>query len=115
MSRVSGRRTHTFEADSFFFLHVINCFERPSLDDEDADRTAQAADGEVVVDICCYKDPAMISCMYIDALKVWGLLVSTNIDRIKDAVKCGIFCCVILHTSLSSLSYFYVVWKGLNK
>ncbi|KAE8742800.1 hypothetical protein FOCC_FOCC011658 [Frankliniella occidentalis] len=65
VSRDTGRRTHTFEADSFFFLHVINCFERPSLAGEDS----PAEPGEVVVDICCYKDPAMISCMYIDALQ----------------------------------------------
>ncbi|KAJ1528837.1 hypothetical protein ONE63_007211 [Megalurothrips usitatus] len=63
--RSTGRRTHTFEAESFFFLHVINCFERPSLAAEDSPDSP----GEVVVDICCYKDPAMISCMYIDALR----------------------------------------------
>lgn len=66
VSRRTGRRTHVFEADAFFFLHVINCFERPSLASEDA----PSEPGEVVVDICCYKDPAMISCMYIDALEV---------------------------------------------
>ncbi|ODN00530.1 Carotenoid isomerooxygenase [Orchesella cincta] len=53
-----GRRV--FRAPSFFFLHTINGFE---MRDGDSDDTF------IIVDICCYDDPAMIDCMYVDALK----------------------------------------------
>ncbi|KAL0266943.1 UNVERIFIED_CONTAM: hypothetical protein PYX00_009347 [Menopon gallinae] len=52
--RKSGRVCRTFHAESFFYLHIINQYEE---------------DDHVVLDICCYKNPSMINCMYIDALK----------------------------------------------
>lgn len=58
-SSSKGRRV--FRAPSFFFLHTINAFEMRDVD---------TADTFVIVDICCYDDPAMIDCMYVDALKV---------------------------------------------
>jgi hypothetical protein len=51
----------SFRTNSFFFLHTINAFE---MRDGDSDDTF------IVIDICCYKDPSMIECMYVDALKV---------------------------------------------
>lgn len=52
--RHSGRRKFTFSAAAFFFLHVINAYE---------------TDDHIVVDICCYRDPSVLDCMYIDAME----------------------------------------------
>lgn len=57
-SSSGGRRV--FRAPSFFFLHTINAFEMRDVDTNDT---------FVIVDICCYDDPKMIDCMYVDALK----------------------------------------------
>lgn len=57
----SGKGRRVFRAPSFFFLHTINAYEMRDVD---------TADTFVIVDICCYDDPAMIDCMYVDALKV---------------------------------------------
>ncbi|XP_062557482.1 carotenoid isomerooxygenase isoform X2 [Armigeres subalbatus] len=54
LDRDSGELKHTYHAESFFYLHIINQYEK---------------DGHVVLDICCYKDPAMLNCMYIDTMK----------------------------------------------
>ena len=56
---VGSLKRRTFRAPSFFFLHTINAFEQDSK-----------LGPEICVDICCYKDPQMIDCMYVDALKV---------------------------------------------
>lgn len=42
LCRKTGALKYTFQAEPFFFLHVINAFE---------------IDDCVVIDICCYKDP----------------------------------------------------------
>lgn len=57
ISRSDGQTVKTFETDAFFYLHIVNQFEE---------------DGCVVIDICCYRDPSMINCMYIEALQVNG-------------------------------------------
>ncbi|VVC28941.1 Hypothetical protein CINCED_3A018818 [Cinara cedri] len=54
ISRSDGQTVKTFKSDAFFYLHIINQFEE---------------DGCVVIDICCYRDPSMIDCMYIEALQ----------------------------------------------
>jgi len=71
-SRSSGKSYHhhqsqrkTFRSSSFFFLHTINAFE---MRNGDSDETF------IVIDICTYKNPAMIECMYVDALKVTRIL-----------------------------------------
>lgn len=52
--RRSGERKFTFTTSAFFYLHTINAYE----------------DGEyVVVDICCYRDPAVLDCMYVEAMQ----------------------------------------------
>jgi carotenoid isomerooxygenase len=48
--------SYTFQAEAFFYLHVINAFEE---------------NDHCIVDICCYEDPAMIDCMYFDSLQVY--------------------------------------------
>lgn len=54
LSRRTGRLVETYTAEAFFYLHVINSYEE---------------DNHVVLDICCYKDPSMLNCMYIETMK----------------------------------------------
>lgn len=54
ISRTNGEVFKIFVAKSFFYLHVINQYE---LDDH------------IVLDICMYKDPSMLDCMYIETMK----------------------------------------------
>lgn len=54
LCRSSGHLKYTFEADAFFYLHIINAYE--DLD-------------HVVLDICCYRDPSMLDCMYTAAMR----------------------------------------------
>lgn len=54
VDRESGELKHTFHAEAFFFLHIINQYEK---------------DGHVVIDISCYRDPEMLNCMYIDTMR----------------------------------------------
>ncbi|XP_055385042.1 carotenoid isomerooxygenase [Condylostylus longicornis] len=53
MDRKTGKVHYTYKAEAFFYLHIINCYEQ---------------DQHVIVDICCYKDPAMLNCMYIESM-----------------------------------------------
>ena len=55
MQRDNGKLFKTFQTDAFFYLHIINSYEE---------------NDHLVIDICCYKDPSMLDCMYVDALKV---------------------------------------------
>ncbi|KAL1123020.1 hypothetical protein AAG570_002108 [Ranatra chinensis] len=55
VSKRTGSLVATYYCEPFFYLHIINQYEE---------------EGYVVLDICVYKDPSMIHCMYIDALKV---------------------------------------------
>ncbi|XP_050439619.1 carotenoid isomerooxygenase-like isoform X3 [Adelges cooleyi] len=54
ISRVDGQTVTTYEAESFFYLHIINQYEN---------------NDSVVIDICCYRDPAMLDCLYIKELQ----------------------------------------------
>ncbi|XP_015369848.1 PREDICTED: carotenoid isomerooxygenase isoform X1 [Diuraphis noxia] len=54
ISRSDGRTVKTFKSDAFFYLHIINQYEE---------------DDHVVIDICCYRDPSMIDCMFVEALQ----------------------------------------------
>ncbi|XP_055618254.1 carotenoid isomerooxygenase isoform X2 [Toxorhynchites rutilus septentrionalis] len=54
LDRDSGQLRHTFHAESIFYLHIINQYEK---------------DDHVVLDICCYKDPSMLNCMYIETMQ----------------------------------------------
>lgn len=55
ISRKTGTLCRKFYAASFFYLHIINQYEDS---------------GHVVVDICVYRDPSMLDCMYIETMKV---------------------------------------------
>lgn len=54
VDRKSGELKHTFHAEAFFYLHIINQFEK---------------DNHVVLDISCYHDPEMLNCMYIESMR----------------------------------------------
>lgn len=53
MDRETGKVRYTFQSEAFFYLHIINQYEE---------------DNHVVIDICCYKDPEMINCMYLESI-----------------------------------------------
>lgn len=52
--RRSGERKFTFKAAPFFFLHIINAHERGDY---------------IAIDICCYRDPSVLDCMYVEAME----------------------------------------------
>ncbi|XP_014262658.2 carotenoid isomerooxygenase-like [Cimex lectularius] len=54
ISRKTGKPVFKFNAEPFFYLHIINQYE---------------IEDYVILDICVYKDPSMIDCMFIEALK----------------------------------------------
>ncbi|KAK9729173.1 Retinal pigment epithelial membrane protein [Popillia japonica] len=54
LCRKTGKALCSFLANAFFYLHIINQYE---------------IDDYVVIDICCYRDPTMLECMYVEALK----------------------------------------------
>ncbi|XP_058449286.1 carotenoid isomerooxygenase isoform X2 [Malaya genurostris] len=54
LDRDTGELKHTYHVEPFFYLHIINQYEK---------------DEHIVLDICCYKDPSMLNCMYIDTMK----------------------------------------------
>ncbi|CAH1163842.1 unnamed protein product [Phaedon cochleariae] len=54
LSRKTGKLTHVFYAEAFFYLHFINQYED---------------NGHVILDICIYRDPSMLDCMYVDTMK----------------------------------------------
>ncbi|ODM91398.1 Carotenoid isomerooxygenase [Orchesella cincta] len=49
-----------FRAPGFFFFHTINAFEVLDQNTHDI---------HITVDICCYDDPRVIECLYVDALQ----------------------------------------------
>lgn len=52
--RKRGQLCHTYKTDPIFYLHIINSYED---------------NGHVILDICTYKDPSMLDCMYIESMK----------------------------------------------
>lgn len=67
ISRKTGKLCRVFNAEAFFYLHIINQFEK---------------EDNIILDICVYKDPSMLSCMYIDAMKVNILLHLFYVDKL---------------------------------
>ncbi|KAH8388452.1 hypothetical protein KR093_006574 [Drosophila rubida] len=53
VERATGKLLQSYESEAFFYLHIINAYEQ---------------DAHVVVDICSYKNPEMINCMYLEAI-----------------------------------------------
>ncbi|XP_031634111.1 carotenoid isomerooxygenase [Contarinia nasturtii] len=62
--RRTCQRIFTFKAAPFFYLHTINAHERGDY---------------IVVDICCYRDPSVLDCMYVEAME--------NMQTIKNYSK----------------------------
>ncbi|KAL3289195.1 hypothetical protein HHI36_003630 [Cryptolaemus montrouzieri] len=54
ISRKTGMLSCKFYAEAFFYLHIINQYE-------DSDH--------IVIDICVYRDPSMLDCMYVETMK----------------------------------------------
>ncbi|CAH2108020.1 unnamed protein product [Euphydryas editha] len=54
LSRQSGKEVNRYRTETLFFLHIINCFER---------------EGNMVIDICAYKDAKALDAMYIYAIE----------------------------------------------
>lgn len=54
IDRKSGKLAYTFYAETFFYFHIINQYEK---------------NNHVVIDICCYEDPEIINSLYIDSMK----------------------------------------------
>lgn len=52
--RRTGERKYIFLTEPFFYLHIINQYEKNDC---------------LFLDICAYRDPAMLDCMYIENLK----------------------------------------------
>lgn len=53
VDRESGELVQTYSSEAFFYLHIINQYEQ---------------DQHIVIDICCYRDPAMLNCMYVESM-----------------------------------------------
>ena len=54
IDRTSGKLKKTFQTENFYFFHIINQFEK---------------DSHAVIDICSFKDPDLINCMYIESME----------------------------------------------
>lgn len=55
LNRKTGNLDHTFTAESLVYFHIVNQYEE---------------NDHVVLDICCYKDPGMLNCLYVESMKV---------------------------------------------
>lgn len=55
ISKETECTAYKFFSEAFFFLHIINQYE---------------IDNHIIIDICCYRDPSMLDCMYIEAMRV---------------------------------------------
>lgn len=64
VDRESGDLVQTFCSEAFFYLHIINQYEE---------------DNHIVIDICAYRDPAMLNCMYVESME--------NMQRNPDYAK----------------------------
>ncbi|XP_071439611.1 carotenoid isomerooxygenase-like isoform X2 [Hetaerina americana] len=65
LHRKTGKLFATYSANSFFYLHIINAYEAEA----DETKTNGVFYPHVVIDICCYRDPSMLDCMYVEAMK----------------------------------------------
>lgn len=52
--RHTGVQAFTFKTSAFFYLHTINAYEQ---------------NDHLIVDICCYRDPSVFDCMYVEAME----------------------------------------------
>nr|XP_023020809.1 carotenoid isomerooxygenase [Leptinotarsa decemlineata] len=54
ISRQTGKLAKVFQAEAFFYLHVINQYEK---------------EDHIILDICIYKDPSVLDAMYVETMK----------------------------------------------
>ncbi|CAH1128203.1 unnamed protein product [Ceutorhynchus assimilis] len=54
ISRKTGSLVSKFQAETFFYLHIINQYEESD---------------HIIIDICAYRDPSMLDCMYIETMR----------------------------------------------
>jgi beta,beta-carotene 9',10'-dioxygenase len=66
IDRSTGELRGTYETDAFFCFHHVNAFDR---------------DGELVVDLVAYDDPAIIDTLYLDRNGPRGSLPATELRR----------------------------------
>lgn len=71
--RKTGQRRFVFLAEAFFYLHIINQFEK---------------DDCIFLDICAYRDPAMLDCMYVENLKVPTFVLHASIKIKTNEFQC---------------------------
>lgn len=55
ISKKSGKEVKRYITETLFFLHIINAFEK---------------NGNLVVDVCAYKDAKALDAMYVRAIEV---------------------------------------------
>jgi carotenoid cleavage dioxygenase-like enzyme len=66
--RVTGERSGPFEAEPRFGFHHVNSYEE---------------DGEVVVDICTYRDPEIVRDLYLERLRAGKPLSQPSLERFR--------------------------------
>ncbi|XP_038214747.1 carotenoid isomerooxygenase-like isoform X1 [Zerene cesonia] len=54
ISRTTGEEIKRYRTDTMFFLHIINSYEH---------------EGNLVIDLCAYKDAKVLDAMYVDAIE----------------------------------------------
>jgi beta,beta-carotene 9',10'-dioxygenase len=68
IDRETGELRGTYETDAFFCFHHVNAFER---------------DGELVLDLIAYEDPAIIDSLYLDERGPRGSIPPTELRRYR--------------------------------
>lgn len=54
VDRKTGNLVGTYEADTFFFMHTINAYEK---------------DNHIVFDLCCYKDGSILNDLFVESVR----------------------------------------------
>ncbi|XP_066152250.1 carotenoid isomerooxygenase isoform X1 [Euwallacea fornicatus] len=54
ISRKTGLLERRFQAETFFYMHIINQYENSD---------------HVILDVCAYRDPSMLDCMYVETMR----------------------------------------------
>jgi carotenoid cleavage dioxygenase-like enzyme len=68
VDRSTGKATGPFETEPCFAFHHVNSFEQ---------------DGEIVVDICAYKDAAIIDDLYMESLRAGAPIAQPKLRRLR--------------------------------
>lgn len=99
LCRRSGSHVSTFKAATFFFLHIINAYE---------------SDDHIVVDVCCYRDPSVLDCMYVDAMENMQQIMNyANMFKsrpLRFVLPINVPCSELCDESSTLLSWNYCKW-----